>query len=322
MARAAVLLPLLAMILAQPTAAFLVGTCPRVMRTRVGSSPCGMCKPERADEDTQRLRQLEDEVRDNAGAISYVFPRPLRKAVWGAFGANAFIGALILGGRWAAEGQPEDLSNVVGNLETAAVLFALLAFEFWDENRRKEFRALVARRQNEIGDRVSVKAVDNSGKLRTYTKLKPVDDEWIIRRIDRWGVVETAQTRGNPLPTVGPAKGKILEELVERHQPQLIVDVGTFVGYAAIRMGRRQAEGALTVTIEKEWRWWLAARRFVWQVGSVCQSVSVVLCFSLSVVTRTRARTRAHAHTHTHGHTYFSGWHPSGQAMATISVGS
>ena len=217
-----------------------------------------MCKPERADEDTQRLRQLEDEVRDNAGAISYVFPRPLRKALWGAFGANAFIGALILGGRWAAEGQPEDLSNVVGNLETAAVLFALLAFEFWDENRRKEFRALVARRQNEIGDRVSVKAVDNSGKLRTYTKLKPVDDEWIIRRIDRWGVVETAQTRGNPLPTVGPAKGKILEELVERHQPQLIVDVGTFVGYAAIRMGRRQAEGALTVTIEKEWRWWLA----------------------------------------------------------------
>jgi predicted O-methyltransferase YrrM len=88
--------------------------------------------------------------------------------------------------------------------------------------------------------------------------------------------------------------------------------VGTFVGYAAIRMGRRQAEGALTVTIEKEWRWWLAARRFVWQVGSVCQSVSVVLCFSLSVVTRTRA----------HAHTYFSGWHPSGQAMATISMGS
>ena len=120
---------------------------------------------------------------------------------------------MILGGRWAAEGQPEDLSNVVGNLETAAVLFALLAFEFWDENRRKEFRALVARRQNEIGDRVAVKTVDNSGKLRTYTKLKPVDDEWIIRRIDRWGVVETAQTRGNPLPTVGPAKGKILEEI-------------------------------------------------------------------------------------------------------------
>lgn len=42
--------------------------------------------------------------------------------------------------RNAAQGLEEDLSNVIGNLETSAVLAALLAFEFWDENRRKDFR--------------------------------------------------------------------------------------------------------------------------------------------------------------------------------------
>jgi len=218
----------------------------------------------REDEDEVRER-LEDEIRDNTGAISYVFPRPVRKVVWGAFAANSFWGALVLWTRYAAEGDDADLSNVIGNLETAAVLAALFAYEFWDEGRRKSFRKNLTSRQVEIGDREVYQKVDEStGKVRKYSKLKPVDDDWILRRIDRWGVVETATTGGNPLPTVGPAKGKILEELVAEHKPKLIVDVGSFVGYAAIRMGRRQPEGALTVTIEKDFRWWASASRFVW----------------------------------------------------------
>ena len=218
------------------------------------------------DEDDEVREKLEDEIRDNTGAISYVFPRPVRKVVWGAFGANSFWGALVLWTRYAAEGDEADLSNVIGNLETAAVLAALLAFEFWDEGKRKSFRKNLTSRQVAIGDREFYKKVDEStGKVRKYSKLKPVDDDWILRRIDRWGVVETATTGGNPLPTVGPAKGKILEELVAEHAPKLIVDVGSFVGYAAIRMGRRQPEGALTVTIEKDFRWWASASRFVWQ---------------------------------------------------------
>ena len=142
----------------------------------------------------------------------------------------------------------------------------LLAFEFWDENRRKDFRNLVTRKQIEIGDRELYKKVDKStGEVRKYSKLKPVDDDWILRRIDRWGVVETYESKGNPLPTVGPAKGKILEDLVAEYQPNLIVDVGSFVGYAAIRMGRRQPAGGLTVTVEKDFRWFVSASRFVWQ---------------------------------------------------------
>ena len=220
------------------------------------------------DKEEDKIRILEDEIRDNTGAISYVFPRPLRKVVWGVLAANSFWGALVLGGRYAAEGLDEDLSNVIGNLEAAAALAAILAFEFWDEKQRRDFRNLVAKKQVEIGDREIVRFLDeSSGKVRSYTKLKPVDDDWILRRIDRWGIVETATTRGNPLPTVGPAKGKILEELVAKCKPKLIVDIGTFVGYAAIRMGRRQEEGALTITIEKDFRWWVSASRFVWQAN-------------------------------------------------------
>jgi len=38
--------------------------------------------------------------------------------------------------RYASGGLEEDLNNVIGNLETAAVFAALLAFEFYDENKR------------------------------------------------------------------------------------------------------------------------------------------------------------------------------------------
>jgi len=217
-------------------------------------------------EEEKRRRELEDEIRDNTGAISYVFPRPLRKAVWGVLAANSFWGALVLGGRYASGGLEEDLKNVIGNLETAAVLLALLAFEFWDQNKRRDFRKVLTRKQVELGDREVVKTLDQAtGKVRKYSKLKPVDDDWILRRIDRWGVVETASTGGNPLPTVGPAKGLILEQLVAQYEPRLIVDIGSFVGYAAIRMGRRQPPGSLTITVEKDFRWWVSASRFVWQ---------------------------------------------------------
>lgn len=55
------------------------------------------------EEQEKRRQKLEDEVRDNSGAISYVFPRPLRKVVWGVFAANAFWGALVLYSRYASE---------------------------------------------------------------------------------------------------------------------------------------------------------------------------------------------------------------------------
>ena len=208
---------------------------------------------------------MQNELKDSQGWLGYTFPRTVRKVAWAAIGANSLWGAfIVLGSPTQTGASPFDAA--VTNLAGAVAFFALLAWEFTDEQRRKSFRQNFRQKQIAIGDREVYQKVDEaSGEVRTFSKLKPVDDDWIIRRIDRWGVVETATTGGNPLPTVGPAKGALLEQLVAQHQPKLIVDVGSFVGYAAIRMARRQPSGGLTVTLEKEFRWHAAARRFVWQ---------------------------------------------------------
>jgi len=212
------------------------------------------------------LRVMEDELKDSTGWLGYVAPRPLRKAAWGVLGANSLWGALILLGKYGTIVAGEDLDKITGNLATAAVFGVLLAWEFADQGTRKARRTNLRKRQIELGDREVYTRVDEkTGQTRKFSKLKGVDDEWILRRIDRWGVVETAQTRGNPLPTIGPAKGAVVENLVEELKPKFILDIGTFVGYAAIRMGRKQPPGGLTVTVEKNLRWNLAARRFVWQ---------------------------------------------------------
>jgi predicted O-methyltransferase YrrM len=49
------------------------------------------------------------------------------------------------------------------------------------------------------------------------------------------------------LPIIGPRRGAVLDEIVERHKPSTILEVGTLVGYSAIRMGRfLEKEGKLT----------------------------------------------------------------------------
>mmetsp|Transcript_46953 Transcript_46953/g.73488 ORF Transcript_46953/g.73488 Transcript_46953/m.73488 type:complete len:407 (+) Transcript_46953:52-1272(+) len=228
-----------------------------------GSLGVKMQGPELKDEE---LTQMEAELKDSQGWLGYVAPRPIRKVLWGALAANAFWGALILFGSNSANQQSVPLDKVAENLVFAAAFSVLLWNEFRDQSNRTERRTKLRKKQIEIGDREVFEKFDKaSGRTRTFSRLKPVDDSWILRRIDRWGVVETYESGGNPLPTVGPAKGAILEQLVEEKKPNFILDIGSFVGYAAIRMARKQPAGGLTVTIEKDLRWHLSSKRFVWQ---------------------------------------------------------
>lgn len=49
------------------------------------------------------------------------------------------------------------------------------------------------------------------------------------------------------LPIIGPERGVILDQVVVEHNPLTIVEVGTLVGYSAIRMGRHlKNEGKIT----------------------------------------------------------------------------
>ncbi|MCD6263680.1 O-methyltransferase [Candidatus Bathyarchaeota archaeon] len=65
----------------------------------------------------------------------------------------------------------------------------------------------------------------------------------VLRRIE-----ERAWSRW--IGIVGPRKGRVLVDLVRRHRPRRVLEVGTAVGYSAILMGKELGEGAEIVTIE------------------------------------------------------------------------
>jgi predicted O-methyltransferase YrrM len=84
--------------------------------------------------------------------------------------------------------------------------------------------------------------------------------ERVLRRIegsDRWRY----------LPIVGRDRGRVLVELVRRHRPRRILEVGTFVGYSAILMGRELGRDSEIVTIEMDREAAELARRNIQEAG-------------------------------------------------------
>ncbi|MDE1852301.1 MAG: O-methyltransferase [Thaumarchaeota archaeon] len=52
------------------------------------------------------------------------------------------------------------------------------------------------------------------------------------------------------LPIIGPVRGKILDETIAKFKPSKILEVGTLVGYSAIRMGRHLEKGQKITCVE------------------------------------------------------------------------
>lgn len=61
-------------------------------------------------------------------------------------------------------------------------------------------------------------------------------------------IEEVAPSRGWPI--IGPRRGVLLEEVVQAHRPARILEVGTNVGYSAIRMSRHLKKGQKLVCVE------------------------------------------------------------------------
>lgn len=64
-----------------------------------------------------------------------------------------------------------------------------------------------------------------------------------MRSIER-----TAPLKG--LPIIGPKRGILLDEVVLEYSPKAILEVGTLVGYSAIRMARHLTKGGKITCIE------------------------------------------------------------------------
>lgn len=57
-----------------------------------------------------------------------------------------------------------------------------------------------------------------------------------------------AQSRGWPI--IGPRRGMLLDEVIESHTPARLLEVGTNVGYSAIRMARHLKKGQKLTCVE------------------------------------------------------------------------
>ena len=72
---------------------------------------------------------------------------------------------------------------------------------------------------------------------------EPMKPEEVLASIEK-----VAPRQG--LPIIGPKRGMFLDEVVERHNPTTILEVGTLVGYSAIRMARHLRDGGRLTCVE------------------------------------------------------------------------
>jgi predicted O-methyltransferase YrrM len=68
--------------------------------------------------------------------------------------------------------------------------------------------------------------------------------EQLLKEIEDIAVIEF-------LPIVGSSKGKVLVEEIRKAKPKNVLEVGTFIGYSTILIGRELAKNARFVTIEE-----------------------------------------------------------------------
>ncbi|MEW5310695.1 MAG: hypothetical protein WDW38_002466 [Sanguina aurantia] len=210
----------------------------------------------------QRKRAIEDELRDPRNFLEYLLPRPLRKLVWAGSAASCTIAAVLTAVRLIQ--VPDLLSSgstiprdLVINLLGLGMFIALYDWEQRSGEARIEQRREIREAQIRTGDREVF--INEQGEK--MSRLKEVNDEWILRRLERWG-------RQDDMPFVGPKKGAILSSLVRNKQPLLAVEVGTMAGYSAITIAQSLLQpGSKLLSFERELQWVLVSKRFLWQAS-------------------------------------------------------
>jgi len=166
----------------------------------------------------------------------YFLPRPLRLAFFGGSALSCAIATLLSATRLlsqltapdpllAAAGAGGGLAgrDVIINLIGCAVFAALFIYDRRQQDARVERRRVVREKQIAFGDR-EVFTNDDGQRM---SRLKEVDADWILRRLERWG-------RRDGMPFVGPQKAALLRGLVGVRGPRVAVEVGAMAGYSAI----------------------------------------------------------------------------------------
>jgi len=85
------------------------------------------------------------------------------------------------------------------------------------------------------------------------------------------------------LPIIGPEKGRLLGDIIAKHKPRRVLEVGTLVGYSTIQMGKTLGGDAEIVTIEVDRDEAEAARENI-RASEIRPKVTVVNGDALDVI--------------------------------------
>lgn len=107
-----------------------------------------------------------------------------------------------------------------------------------------------------------------------------MEPEEVLKSIE-----EVAPKKGFPI--IGPGRGAFLDEVMKRHSPKSILEVGTLVGYSAIRMGRLMKEGGHITCVEINEEMARTARANIAKAG-LSRSIEVVLGDAKAVLPKLR----------------------------------
>jgi predicted O-methyltransferase YrrM len=68
---------------------------------------------------------------------------------------------------------------------------------------------------------------------------------WVLRDLEQIAKKQS-------LPSIGPVKGKILADIISKHKPETIIEIGTLHGYSAILMADMLPDDGKLITMEKD----------------------------------------------------------------------
>ncbi|XP_072118599.1 transmembrane O-methyltransferase homolog [Mobula birostris] len=89
----------------------------------------------------------------------------------------------------------------------------------------------------------------------------PGDPENILSTFDKWCF------HSEYLSNLGPEKGRILERLILESAPQTVLELGTYCGYATLRMARGLGLGGRLYTVEMDQRNAAVAEKIIRMAG-------------------------------------------------------
>ena len=88
-------------------------------------------------------------------------------------------------------------------------------------------------------------SIDGQIESRAKVMKKSLDPaETVLREIEAIG-------KRSFIPSIGPVKGKILAEIVEKTRPKRILEVGALYGYSAILMAKNSPPKTEIISVEK-----------------------------------------------------------------------